>query len=97
MVEIKPPAMSDELLRVLRIPLEAMVVLAEKEMTLREVLGLRPGTIVEFEKSIVTPFDLVINNRRVANGIAVKVGENFGIKVSAVQPVEKTVKALAGQ
>lgn len=96
-MEAQSAPVRQDVQRILSIPLEAMVVLAGKEMTLREVLSLRPGTIVEFEKSIMVPFDLMVNQCKIASGSAVKVGERFGIKISNVQPVEKTVKALGSK
>jgi flagellar motor switch protein FliN/FliY len=53
-------------------------------MRLREVMNLLPGAIVDLAKDAGSELDLLVNNEIVASGTAVKVGENFGIRVSSV-------------
>ena len=63
-------------------------------MKLGDVLGLQPGAIVELPKKSDEELTLVVNNKAVATGTAVKVGENFGIKVSFIGNVKARIAAL---
>ncbi|MCG3130552.1 MAG: hypothetical protein FLDDKLPJ_01317 [Phycisphaerae bacterium] len=71
----------DGLLR-LTVPLRVRV--AERLMRVRAILDLTPGSIVEFDTPASSELDLLANNRLIARGVAVKVGEKFGLQVTRV-------------
>ena len=79
---------------ILSLDVPVVVVLAERTMTLGEVLALRPGTILEVQKSADQDLSLRINNRGVGTGTAVKVGENFGLRIATIGSRTQRVKAL---
>ncbi len=70
-------------------------VLAEKEMTLEEVLALRKDAIISFKKQNNEPIDFFVNDRRVGAGKAIKSGEKFGIYISEVGTPKETIEKLA--
>ncbi|MBI2901666.1 MAG: flagellar motor switch protein FliM [Planctomycetes bacterium] len=86
-----PPARVDH---ILSLPVSATVVLAEKPVPLRFVLGLRPGDIIEFDKGVETPLDFEVTGRKIARGTAVKMGERFGIQIGHVKDARETVRSL---
>lgn len=67
-----------------RLEVPVIVELGRRTMKLRDVMNLLPGAIVDLDKDAESELDLLVNNEIVASGTAVKVGENFGIRVSAV-------------
>lgn len=79
---------------ILRLEVPVVVVLAERTMSVGEVLALRPGTIVEVDKNADQDLCLRINNRDVGTGTAVKVGENFGLRISDIGSRAQRVRAL---
>ena len=52
------------------------------EMTINEVLRLRPGSIIELEKLAGEPIDLFIGDRLIARGEVVVVDDNFGVRIT---------------
>ncbi|HEX7897381.1 MAG TPA: FliM/FliN family flagellar motor switch protein [Planctomycetota bacterium] len=78
----------------LAVPLGASVVLAEKRATLREVLATRPGELITFDRRADAPLELRVGGRRIAEGSAVRVGERFGLKISAIADPRDRVRAL---
>lgn len=64
---------------------EATVVLAEKRVGLKDVLALKPGDVMEFGRSADDPLELRISGRTVAEGTAVRIGEQFGLKVTSLK------------
>jgi flagellar motor switch protein FliN/FliY len=68
----------------LKLEVPIIVRLAERTMRVSEVLDLAPGSIIELPKSAESELDLLVNNRPVGVGVAVKVGENFGLRVTHV-------------
>ena len=85
---------SDELRRVLRLQVPVIVKLAERRLAVGEVLRLGVGSIIEFAKRSDQPLDLLVNNRPIAVGEAVKVGENFGLRVKQVGTPAELLAAL---
>ncbi len=70
--------------QILRLEVPVVVLLGERRMTVSEVLALLPGSIIELPKNAEAELDLIVANKPVGCGHAVKVGENFGIKLSYV-------------
>ncbi len=96
----KPPQVSPsegELDRILRLEVPLIVRLAERKMHCSEVMRLGTGAIIEFAKSSEQPLELLVNNVVIALGEAVKVGENFGLRIRQVGDTKQIVEALGGE
>ena len=86
--------MASDLKSILSLEVPVIVRLGERAMTLREVLTLVPGAIIEIPKPADDELDLLVNNQRVGVGTAVKVGENFGLRVTAMGSREALAEAI---
>jgi flagellar motor switch protein FliN/FliY len=92
----KPPAASaEELKRIMRLQVPVIVKLAQRRLTLAEVMRLGIGVIIEFSKSSDEPLELLINNKPIGVGEAVKVGENFGLRITHIGDVKQLIHSLA--
>lgn len=80
--------------RILQISVPLMVVLAQRKMPVREILNICIGSIIEFDKPADEELELLVNNRSIAFGHAVKVGENFGLRVMRIHDVRQRIDAL---
>jgi flagellar motor switch protein FliN/FliY len=87
---------SGDVHRLLAIEVPVIVQLGIRRMTVGEVMRLGVGAIVEFGKSAEEELDLLANNIGIGKGHAVKVGENFGIKISSIGSVKETIRKLGG-
>ena len=65
------------------------VELGRTELTVAEVLGLGPGSVIELDRLAGEPVDILVNDRLIARGEVVVVDENFGIRV--VEVVRRTI------
>jgi flagellar motor switch protein FliN/FliY len=83
-----------ELQRILRLEVPVIVKLAERRLAMSEVMRLGTGAIIEFFKSNEDPLELLINNKPIGCGEAVKVGENFGLKITQVGDVKSIIRSL---
>jgi len=72
------------------------VVLAECDMRIEAIVNIKVGTIIEFDVAFDSDLGLVAANREIGSGQAVKVGENFGLRVSKVGTVKERINALGG-
>lgn len=80
--------------RILKIEVPVVVRVGERQMRMHEVLGLVPGSIIELNKRAEDELDLLINNKQIGSGNAVKVGENFGLRVTYIGDVRARIEAL---
>jgi flagellar motor switch protein FliN len=60
------------------------VELGRTRMTVRDVLGLAPGTVVELDRAAGAPVDVVVNGTLIARGEVVVIDEEFGIRVTEI-------------
>jgi flagellar motor switch protein FliN len=84
----------DELQRILRLEVPVIVKLAERKLMLSEVMRLGTGAIIEFFKSSDEPLELLINNKVIGAGEAVKVGENFGLRITTIGDVKSVIRSM---
>jgi len=73
-----------------------IVRLAERRLLLSEVMRLGTGAIIEFFKSSDEPLELLVNNKAIGVGETVKVGENFGIRITQIGDLKQVIAALGG-
>lgn len=80
--------------QILKLEVPIVVRLGERLMTLAEVVAMLPGAIIELSKSAEDELDLLVNNKQIATGTAVKVGENFGLRISYIGDAGERIRAL---
>jgi flagellar motor switch protein FliN len=85
------PVYTRNLLHV-RVPVT--VTLAVKRQPVEQILELAPGSLIQFDKSCEETLELRIGEHRIAEGLAVKVGEKFGLKVNRLTPPTDRVQTL---
>ncbi|MBF0237506.1 MAG: flagellar motor switch protein FliN [SAR324 cluster bacterium] len=72
------------------VPMILNVEIGRTEMTIKEVLNLKKGSVVEFKKIVGEPMDVLVADRLMARGEVVVVNERYGIRISEVtRPDEK--------
>jgi flagellar motor switch protein FliN/FliY len=64
------------------VPVKVSVELGSCQMSMRDVLQLAVGSVVQLDKVADAPVDLYVNQRLVARGEVVVVEDRFGIKVT---------------
>ncbi len=68
------------------IPLEISAVLGQTAMSLRDVVALQNGSVLELDKLSSDPIDLYVNDILIARGEVVVVDDKFAIKISELNP-----------
>ena len=68
----------------LRIRVPIQLTLASQRKSIQEIIELGPGSIVKFEKTFDEPLELQVNDRTIAHGEVVKVGDKFGVRISGL-------------
>ena len=83
--------------RILRLQVPVIVKLGERKLLLSEVMRLGVGAIIEFSKRSDEPLELLINNKAIAMGETVKVGENFGLRITQIGDIRSTIQSLVNK
>ena len=78
----------------LDIELDATLRFGSRELPLREVLALGPGDVVELDRHISEPVDLVVGDKIVARGEVVLVSGNFGLRVTEVAEPQLRLESI---
>jgi len=74
---------------VLDVALNVTLRFGQRRLALREVLELSSGSVVELDRQVDEPVELVLDGKVVARGEAVIIDGNYGIRVTqVVQPIE---------
>ncbi len=85
---------SENIKRILKLPVPIIVILAEKQITFESAINLSEGSIIEFNKSNNEPLDMLVNNHKIGKGRAIKIGENFGLRVDEIGSPQNIVETL---
>lgn len=78
----------------LDVELEAALRFGCCEMPLGKILELGPGDVVELDRQVSDPVDLIVGNKIVARGAVVLVDGNFGLRVTEVAAPQKRLESI---
>lgn len=82
---------------ILRLEVPLIVQLGERSMDIRDIVSLAPGAILELPKSAEDDLEVLVNNRQIGTGVAVKIGENFGIRITTLGDAVTRARAATGK
>jgi len=68
----------------LDIPLKVTVELGRTKRTIKDILDLSAGSIIELDKLAGEPVDVLVNEKLVAKGEVVVIDENFGVRITDI-------------
>lgn len=68
------------------VAMEVTVELGRTRMSVRDLLALTPGDVLELDRAAGSPADLLVNGRLIARGEVVVVDENFALRVTEIVP-----------
>jgi flagellar motor switch protein FliN/FliY len=78
------------------IELDATLQFGSRDLALREVLDLGPGDVVELDRHVSDPVDLVVGDRIVARGEVVVLNGNFALRVTEVATPQLRLESIKG-
>ncbi len=66
----------------MQVPLHLTVELGSCKLSVAEVLKLGTGSIVELDRDVDRPVDLLVNNRPIARGEIVALAQTFALRIT---------------
>lgn len=79
-----PVALGEDLSRVLDLELPIRVSFGKANVALKDVLKLSTGSIVELDRSIHDPVEIIVNDRVVGRGEVVVTEGNYGVRIQEI-------------
>jgi flagellar motor switch protein FliN/FliY len=89
-----PAVLSSGLELLLDVELQTSLRFGSREMPLGEILDLGPGDVVELDRHVADPVDLIVGDKIVARGEVVLVNGNFGLRVTEVAIPRKRLESI---
>ncbi len=66
------------------VAMEVTVELGRTRLSVRDLLALSPGDVLELDRAAGSPADLLVNGRLIARGEVVVVDEDFALRVTEI-------------
>lgn len=79
---------------ILDVPLNISVVLGRTRKSIKDVLELGTGSLVELDKLAEEPVEILVNGKQIAYGEVVVVDENFGVRITSIVSNADRIRSL---
>lgn len=78
---------------IMDVPLDVTVELGKTRKTIKDILELHQGSIIQLDKLAGEPVDLLVNGKLIARGEVVVIDENYGIRITTIiSPMDRMSK-----
>lgn len=91
---VAAPAKTGELDSILDIPITLSVEIGKSKLSIRHLLQLNQGSVVELERIAGEPLDVLVNGMLVAHGEVVVVNDKLGVRLTDVVSAQERVRKL---
>lgn len=79
---------------IMDVPLDFSVVLGKSKKTIKDILSLGTGSVVELDKMTDEPLEIYVNGKLIAEGEVVVINESFGIRITNILSKEQRITHL---
>lgn len=79
---------------ILDVPLEISVVLGRTKKSIKDILNLGTGSLLELDKLTEEPVEILVNGKKVAYGEVIVIDENFGVRIKSIVSSEDRITSL---
>jgi flagellar motor switch protein FliN len=93
-IPVEPANMSPGVELLLDVELDASLRFGCREMPLGEILDLGPGDVVQLDRHIADPVDLIVGDKIVARGEVILIKGNFGLRITEVAAPRKRLESI---
>jgi flagellar motor switch protein FliN/FliY len=91
--QLKFDSLDPKLELLLDLQLPVSIELGRTNMLIRDILRLGRGSVIEFDKLVSEPIDVLINGKKVAEGEVVVIDKHFGIRITTLIDPSERLKA----
>jgi flagellar motor switch protein FliN/FliY len=78
----------------LKVPVSLAIEVGRTKLNLNDLLGTREGSVIELDRHLDEPLDILINGALIAHGIVVLANEKFGLQITDIISLEERARSL---
>lgn len=78
----------------LKVPVSLAIEVGRTKMNLNDLLGTREGSVIELDRHLDEPLDILVNGALIAHGIVVLANEKFGLQITDIISLEERARSL---
>jgi len=89
---VRPEELNQEL--ILNVPVSLAIEIGRTTLAIGELLNLNPGSVVELDRAVGEPHDVLVNGTLIAHGEVVVINERFGVRFTDIISPKERVNRL---
>ena len=78
----------------LKVPVALSIEVGRKQMRLDDLLETQEGAVIELDKLLNEPLDILVNGALIAHGVIVLAQDRFGIQITDILSPEERARSL---
>ncbi len=78
----------------LKVPVSLSIEVGRTKMALNDLLDTQEGAVIELERLLDEPLDILVNGALIAHGVVVLAEDRFGIQVTDIISLEERARSL---
>ena len=86
--------MSTKPLAMLKVPVSLSIEVGRTKMTINEIMNMREGSVIELERLLDEPLDILVNGALIAHGVVVLANDRFGIQITDIISPQDRVRMI---
>ena len=78
----------------LKVPVSLAIEVGRTQIPLSELIEVEEGTVLELDRLLDEPIDILVNGALIAHGVVVLANEKFGLQITDIISLEERAKNL---
>ena len=78
----------------LKVPVSLAIEVGRTRLSMSDLLGTREGSVIELDRHLDEPLDILVNGALIAHGIVVLANEKFGLQITDIVSLEERARSL---
>lgn len=78
----------------LKVPVSLAIEVGRTRLNISDLLNTREGSVIELDRHLDEPLDILVNGALIAHGIVVLANEKFGLQITDIVSLEERARSL---
>lgn len=78
----------------LKVPVSLAIEVGRTQMSMNDLLETQEGSVIELERLLDEPLDILVNGALIAHGVVVLANERFGLQITDIISLEERARSL---
>ncbi|MGV3592816.1 MAG: flagellar motor switch protein FliN, partial [Gammaproteobacteria bacterium] len=76
------------------VPVSLSIEVGRTKMTINEIMNMREGSVIELERLLDEPLDILVNGALIAHGVVVLANDRFGIQITDIISPQDRIRTI---